>query len=153
MQAETFDKTKLFNIRKLKNSDYFKNYLELLEQLTVVDKEKISYDDFNIFVDNLNDKQLVYVIEDNNKIVATITVLIENKLIHGLGKVGHIEDVVVDKIYSGKHIGKQIVEFAVCQCKNIGCYKVLLDCSDDVKPFYEKCNFDRKGNLMALYFS
>jgi glucosamine-phosphate N-acetyltransferase len=33
--------------------------------------------------------------------------MIEKKLIHGAGKVGHIEDVVVDETYRGKKLGQR----------------------------------------------
>ena len=60
--------------------DFNKNYLHLLEQLTKVDKEKITFEKFKNFVDNLNKNHKIIVIEFNNKIVATGTVLIHNKL-------------------------------------------------------------------------
>lgn len=34
-----------------------------------------------------------------------------------------------------------------------GCYKVILDCSDDNVPFYQKCGLERKGAQMAVYFN
>ena len=36
--------------------------------------------------------------------------------------------------------------------KDAGCYKVILDCSEDNVEFYEKCGFSRKGVQMAEYF-
>lgn len=140
------------NIRKIESDDYNKKYLDLLEQLTVVNKNKITFEMFSKFVDNLGENHLIFVIEQNNKIIATTTLLIENKLIHELGKVAHIEDVVVDKEVNGKNIGKTLITFVNEYAKNRGCYKVILDCNDDVKKFYEKCGFIVKGNLMGKYF-
>lgn len=141
-----------YTIRILKKDDYNKEYLNLLEQLTIVNKKDISYQNFCDFIDLLDNNHIIFVIEDNNKIIATTTLLIENKLIHGLGKVGHIEDVVVDKDYNGKNIGKYIVNHVVAYCEKEECYKVILDCNNDVKNFYEKCGFVCKGNMMAKYF-
>jgi hypothetical protein len=50
----------------------------------------------------------VVVIEDTlqNHIAAAGTLLIERKFLRGGGLVGHIEDIVVDKVYRGKDFGK-----------------------------------------------
>lgn len=40
-----------------------------------------------------------------------------------------------------KHIGKEV-----------GCYKVILDCSSSNVPFYEKCAFKVKEKQMVIYF-
>lgn len=138
-------------VRNLTIDDYNKKYLDLLEQLTIVNKESITTSIFDNFVENLNDNHQVFIIEDNCKIIATITVLIESKLIRSAGKVAHIEDVVVDKDYYGMQIGRKLINHCVDYAKTRGCYKVILDCSEDVKQFYEKCGFIDKGFMMAVY--
>lgn len=142
----------LLEIRKIQPNDYYKKYLDLLEQLTVVNKENITFDMFSKFIDNLGDNHLIFVIEYNNKIIATTTLLLENKIIRQMGKVGHIEDVVVDNAFNGKNIGKRLISFVCEYAKNRNCYKVILDCDQDVTKFYEKCEFVVKGNFMAKYF-
>ena len=97
--------------------------MDLLEQLTIVNKNNISFDVFSKFIETLNDNHLIFVIEHENKIIATITLLIENKLIRQMGKVAHVEDVVVDKNFNGKNIGKNILTFVCEYAKNRGCYK------------------------------
>jgi len=32
------------------------------------------------------------------------------------------------------------------------CYKVILDCAEKNVKFYEKCGYESKGILMAIYF-
>lgn len=142
----------LLTVRRINSNDYFKNYLDLLEQLTIVNKNNISFDVFCKFVETLNDNHLIFVIEHENKIIATTTLLIENKLIRQMGKVAHVEDVVVDKNFNGKNIGKHILTFVCEYAKNIGCYKIILDCDENVTKFYKKCEFVVKGNFMAKYF-
>ena len=44
---------------------------------------------------------------DNQRIVGTGTLLIERKVIHSCGLVGHIEDVVVHSDYRGLSLGKR----------------------------------------------
>ena len=52
-------------------------------------------------------------------------------------KVGHIEDVVVDKSQRGGGIGKQMLQFLEARAKDLGCLKVILDCNSDNVGFYE----------------
>ena len=60
-----------FVIISLIYNDYNKNYLFLLQQLTQIDPEQINNEIFNHFVDSLNPKHTVVVVEntDTNKIV------------------------------------------------------------------------------------
>lgn len=139
-------------IRNLQCNDYNKNYLELLEQLTIVDKENISQVFFNEFIDNLNNNHKIIVLEENNKIIATGTLLIENKLIHGISKVGHIEDIVVDKYCRGKGIGKKIISFLINEAEKNNCYKVILNCKKNFIKFYENCGLIVNESQMVKYF-
>ena len=87
---------------------------------------------------------------DGNKIVGSTTLFIEQKFIHDGGFVGHIEDVVVDKNFQGQRIGEKIMKFLLEFAKNRGCYKTILDCTDDVKPFYEKLGFKHIANELRF---
>ncbi len=143
-----------FIIRKLEKDDYNKNYLDLLSQLSSIDKDKISANDFNNFLDEKPNNIHIYVIYDNkkNKICGSGTVVIECKLIHNFGKVGHIEDVVIDETYRGYGLGKLIVDYLVDYAKSNKCYKVLLMCNDKNIEFYKKIGFNKKDNAMSIYF-
>ena len=44
--------------------------------------------------------------------------------IHGLGLVGHIEDIVVNKDQQGKKLGLRIIEALDYIAEKVGCYKV-----------------------------
>ena len=153
---EVFErKNILFLVNDLEKRDYdykeYPSYLNLMEQLSVINYKNISRENFHNFVDNLNENHKIKVIryKHTNQIVGSITILKENKIIHDLGKVGHIEDLVVDKSVRNYGLGKKLVEIAVKECQD--CYKVILDCSDEYVKFYEKCGFKWKGNQLALY--
>lgn len=139
--------------RNLQKTDYNKNYLNLLKQLTKVDKQKITFEKFKNFVDNLNKNHKIIVIEFKNKIVATGTVLIENKIIHGLSKVAHIEDIVVDKESRGMGLGKKIISFLIDIAEKENCYKVILNCKKENIKFYEKCKLKTHAIQMVKYFN
>jgi len=137
-------------IRKLQKDDLWKGFLitlDSLRQASSIDKktaEKI-FDKINS-----NPDHIVAVAVIEGKIVGSTTLLIETKFIHNGGRVGHIEDVVVDKEYQKKGIGEKIITYLLRYAKDQGCYKTILDCVDDVKPFYEKLGF--KHNANALRF-
>ena len=147
--------TALYTTRKIDKEDFDKKYLFLLKQLTTIEVDKISKETFNTFIDNLNDNHQIYVIEDSTKntIIGTITLLIEPKFIHTMGLVSHIEDVVVDENYRGLKLSKLLINKAIEVSKDLGCYKVILDCSNTNKPIYEKSGFINNGNQMSLYLS
>ena len=130
------------------------NYLNLLSQLTTVNLDYLDENKKKNFLLSLNDNHKIFIAIDseNNEVIGTITVLIENKIIHDFGLVGHIEDVVVDTNYRGKNIGKSLINYAVDYCKTKKCYKVILDCDEYNSGFYKKCGFNIKGLEMSKYF-
>ncbi|XP_048235951.1 glucosamine 6-phosphate N-acetyltransferase-like [Ricinus communis] len=69
---------------------------------------------------------IICVIEDDRseKIIATGSVFIEKKFVRDCGKVGHIEDVVVDSTARGKQLGKKIIAFLTGHAQSMGCYKL-----------------------------
>eukprot|EP01119_Soliformovum_irregulare_P022975 TRINITY_DN7952_c0_g1_i1.p1 TRINITY_DN7952_c0_g1~~TRINITY_DN7952_c0_g1_i1.p1 ORF type:complete len:136 (-),score=23.10 TRINITY_DN7952_c0_g1_i1:224-631(-) len=93
------------------------------------------------------------VVEDlaSGKIVGAASLIVERKIVRNLGKCGHIEDVVIDDGIRGKNLGKRMMDQLLHVAAEIGCYKVILDCSDKNVAFYEKCGFHRKEVQMAKY--
>lgn len=138
--------------RHLNFDDYDKKYFDLLSQLTIcniIEREK-----FNNFIKKLdNNTHIILVCEINNKIVASGTLFMEQKLIRDYGKVGHIEDIVVDKEYNGHGLGKKLLEELKNYAYLKNCYKVILDCRNEVVKFYEKCGFTQKEVEMVFYFA
>jgi glucosamine-phosphate N-acetyltransferase len=136
-------------IISLELNDYNLNFFELLNQLSV--GEKPSFDDFKLYLNNLNQNHQIYIIKNNNKIIATGTLFIESKLSHNLGKVGHIEDIIVDQSYRNCGLGSKMIEFLIQQAKKMNCYKIILNCNYDKKSFYEKFKFKENGYQMVIY--
>ena len=139
-------------IRELKKFDYHLEYFELLSQLSEI--KKCSFEVFLFYLDNIkkNNNHKIFVIEDNNKIIGNITVILEQKIIRGCKKVGHIEDVVVHRDYRGKGLARKLLNFAENYCKKNNCYKIILDCSEEYKKFYEKNGFSEKNIQMEKRF-
>ena len=87
-----------------------------------------------------------------NKIVASGTIFVEQKLIRNYGKVGHIEDIVVDESMPWIWFGQEImIEYLSDIGKDLECYKCILDCDDKNTGFYERCGYIRKGAEMSKY--
>ncbi|KAK7847480.1 glucosamine 6-phosphate n-acetyltransferase [Quercus suber] len=123
-----------FQVRKLQISDKNKGFIQLLSAL--------------------GDDHIISVVEDESpgKIIATGSIFMEKKFLRNCGKVGHIEDVVVDSNARGLKLGKKIIAFLTEHARLMGCYKVILDCSLENKAFYEKCGFKQKDIQMIKYF-
>ena len=149
-------------IRNLHDTDYSTNYLQLLGQDFAINSNTITYTDFVEYVSKLHNNHQVFVIENDNndtnikttnsQIIGSSTIFIETKIIHNFGKVAHIEDVIIHNEYRGHGLGKLLLDKCIEIAKQEGCYKIILDCSDNNCKFYEKCGFMKKGNQMALYF-
>ncbi|MEW6043478.1 MAG: GNAT family N-acetyltransferase [Thermoproteota archaeon] len=135
-------------IRKITESDIDNGFLESLDSLrkaSDLDKQKAK---FILNEIGKNPNHIIFVATQNGRVIGSTTLLIEQKFIHGGGKVGHIEDVVVSAKYQGKGVGESIIKFVLDYAKEQGCYKTILDCDDKVKPFYEKLGFKMHSNGM-----
>ena len=137
-------------IKELEKEDFKKGFLQTMD--TLRESSNISEDKaLEIFRNiQLNQKHIIIVAEINGRIVGATTLLIEPKFIHQGGIVGHIEDVVVDKEFQGQKIGEKIIKYVLGIAKNNDCYKTILDCSDDVKQFYEKLGFKHHSNELRF---
>ena len=137
-------------IRELKIEDLENGFLTTLDSLRQTSniEKNIADKIFDKIENNLD--HIIAVALKEGKVVGAATLLLESKFIHNGGIVGHIEDVVVDKNYQGQKIGEKIIKYLLEFAKTKGCYKTILDCVDDVKPFYEKLGF--KHNANALRF-
>ncbi|KAJ2778810.1 Glucosamine-phosphate N-acetyltransferase-like protein [Coemansia javaensis] len=140
-------------LRPLELTDYRKGYTECLANLTVVGEVTEQ-----MFADSFEEMRraggyFVVVVEDlgAQRVVATGTLVVEQKFLRGCGRVGHIEDIVVAKGQEGKGLGKTIIASLLAVAESVGCYKSILDCDESNVRFYEKCGLVRKGVQMALY--
>ena len=65
-----------FNIRELDFDDYYKNYFDLLSQLTISNKIEFEIWEKQLKEINNNPYHTIFVIEHENKIIGSITLLI-----------------------------------------------------------------------------
>jgi len=100
-------------IRPVQKEDYHRGFPAILSQLTALGE--VAYTQFIETLRRIEASQgtgasnTVYVAHDSttDKIVGCCSLLIEDKFIHSCGRVGHVEDVVVDKDYRRMSLGKR----------------------------------------------
>ncbi|CCM02717.1 uncharacterized protein FIBRA_04824 [Fibroporia radiculosa] len=145
-----------FHLRPLASTDYRRGHLSVLSVLApVTDPGEAAW------VAQFNTNRaiattyyfVVIVHKPSDRIVATATLFIERKFIHGLGSVAHGEDVAVDKSQQGKSFGSHLNKALIGISEYNGCYKAILNCTDSNMPFYEKSGFKREGNQMVKYMA
>jgi ribosomal protein S18 acetylase RimI-like enzyme len=86
-------------------------------------------------------------------VIGTGTIIFEPKLIHEGRYAGHIEDIVVHEDYRGYGIAKNILKRLKDAAIDKYCYKIILDCKDDLCDFYSKNGFEKHGAQMKLYLN
>jgi len=126
-------------------------YFTLLRLLT--DAPDIQMSTFLENLEKINHiGSIVICLDEEGRIVGCGTVMIEPKMIHAGRSIGHIEDIVVDIEYRGLGIAREILNRLVELSYRNNCYKVILDCADDLVGFYSRVGFEKKGSQMAHYF-
>jgi len=137
-------------IRKLQKKDIANGFLHSLDSLRKA--SDLSPRKAQAVFDKISSdpNEVIYVAIMDSKVVGAASIIIEQKFIHGGGKAGHIEDVVVSKEFQGKGIGQKVVRALLEYAQKQGCYKTILDCSDDLIPFYEKLGFKKYSNAMRF---
>src|SRR5467141_3588814 len=140
-----------YKVRELRDEDISKGFIDTLANLSDIGglapaearrlfKAMKGHPTYHFFVAVANDGQ----------VIGATTLLVEQKFIHRGGFVGHIEDVVVRKGHEGKGVGGSVVRAAVEKAKELGCYKVILDCKADLVDFYKKLGFSEHDVGMRI---
>ena len=132
-------------IRNLIHDEY-EEYIKLLNT-------NITRDYFINFINSvLNENHIILVLENNKHIIGVGTLFIEKKLTYGGCNMGHIENILIDEDYRGNGHGKILVNKLLEYAKNATCYRVDLNCNEELEDFYKKNNFNKKHICMNIYF-
>jgi GNAT superfamily N-acetyltransferase len=90
----------------------------------------------------------VYSAWERGKIIGTFALLIMDNLAHNGAPSAVVEDVVVHADYRSQGVGKQMMQFAMQQCWQAGCYKLALSSNmkrERAHKFYEELGFEKHG--------
>lgn len=112
------------------------------EKMKEIFKEVKEKENSYIFVAVTEDKQ----------IVGMVKLIIERKFTYGGSRAGHIEDVVVRKEFEKMDIASNLNKKALAEARKLGCYKVILDCRDELVSFYERFKFYKFQNCLRIDF-
>ena len=134
-------------IRKLNVSDYEK-YLNLINQFR---STIFTLEEYKNILSKIENNSTIWVIDYNNELIGTTTIIYEYKFIRNIVKLAHIEDVCVDEKYRNKGIGNLLINYVVNEALNENCYKIILDCDEKLENFYKKSGLEKHGIQMAKY--
>ena len=128
-----------------------RHYLEQIFNCyrALTDAPTIPWIKFKNIVTNAPATQEIYVYKVDKLPVALITLIIEQKLIHSGGLVGHIEDLAVNPEYQNRGIAKHLIHYCINCAREKGCYKVILDCKEELVNFYKHNHFKEEGAYMC----
>jgi glucosamine-phosphate N-acetyltransferase len=126
------------SVRELTEADLGNGFLDALAALSEV---KLTAEQAKSVYAELAPNLRTYVAVLDGRVVGTTRLLVERKFIHGGGLVGHVEDVAVAPPYQHRGVGSALVRHVVAEARRLGCYKVILDCFDDLATFYARMGF------------
>ena len=145
---------KIININEIIEDISEKNIIEILSVLNTLtnvyndeDELKFMIQNFKKYILELPTNINIFIIMHNNIVIGSGTIIIEQKIIHGFGKVGHIEDIVISNEYQGQGLGRKLINFLILKAKENNCYKVILGCNDDKVNFYKKTLSNKEGEI------
>jgi glucosamine-phosphate N-acetyltransferase len=132
-------------IRNIKEND-IDFVIEMLQDISLFEPQKSERQGiFNEFISQSNVLGFVYLL--GNTIVGYGSLVFETKI--RSGRVGHIEDIVVNRNFRKKNIGFKIIHHLIDESRIRKCYKVSLVCKENNVSFYKKCGLVVDGTSMS----
>lgn len=132
-------------VREIEPTDYKKGYIELLQSFSKY-KTPITEE---YFIKYLNEQKTTKIVVIENviteRIIGAGTIFCMEKLHNAENRMGFIQDIIIDKTFRKKGLGKVLVDKLFDVGKENRCYKTILNCNPDVTGFYTKLGFTKKG--------
>ncbi|KAJ9628681.1 Glucosamine-phosphate N-acetyltransferase-like protein [Taxawa tesnikishii (nom. ined.)] len=95
---------------------------------------------------------VVVVIDPEDRVVASGTLLVVRRFTHGASLVGHIEDLSVAEGQSGKNLGLRVFEALDRIAKDMGCYKTTVTCQEANEGFHQQKGYRKSGIEMTHHY-
>ena len=142
-------------IRELKEEDLNpeRGFLKTLSNLSKTDNLPLKK--MKEIFKEVKEKENSYIfvaVGEDEQIVGAIKLIIERKFTRGGSRAGHIEDVITRKGFEKMGIASNLIKKALVKAEKLGCYKVILDCRDELIPFYKKFRFYKFENCLRIDF-
>lgn len=135
-------------IKELTAPDLDEDFLAALASLAAVDLPP--RDALPVFRARLRAGIRTYIARSDGRTVGTASLLVEPKFIHQGGLVGHLEDVAVRTDFQKQGIGAALVQHITEEARRLGCYKLILNCSEANVAFYVRLGFRRHDFGMRI---
>ena len=120
------------SIRELQETDY----VEYLRLINIFRETFFTEEQFIEMLKIMKTNSIIIVLELENRLIGTGTILFENKFIHNISKIAHIEDICIDTEFRGKGYGTLLVNHLIEYSKKNGSCKVTLYCKEHLEKFY-----------------
>lgn len=94
----------------------------------------------------------IYLAQVGDKIVGTMALLIMDSVPNGIPS-GILENLVVDRSWRGRGVGRQLMQFAIDLCRSKGCFELRLSSrleNEDAHRFYESLGLGKRGHTFAV---
>jgi GNAT superfamily N-acetyltransferase len=127
--------------RQIEVADY-DGYYKLIKEFR---ETNFTSDQFSDFVNQLGTHHKIYILTLNGEIIATTTVLYEQKLIFNMCKFAHIEDVCVLKSHQKGGYGSKLLQHVIQEARAAGCWKLTLVCAEPTVKFYNRNGLEKRG--------
>merc|ERR1712141_101928 len=141
-------------LRPLLKSDHENNFLKILAQLTKVGEMSKAVFDARFDQMKASKCYFVFVVTDANSddiVIATATLILEQKFIRQCALKGRVEEVVVDESARGTGLGKFLVTLCTRLSEKLGVYKTTLECAPHNEKFYEKVGYKMQAKHICNY--
>ncbi len=102
-----------------------------------------------------DNEQRLLVLENDERIVGSLVLLIISNLTHQGRPYATVENVIVDESSRGSGRGRQLMEFAIDEAKRAGCYKIALTSHKSrtaAHRFYENLGFESTHDAYRIEF-
>ena len=89
-----------------------------------------------------------FVVEDNQLIIGTCSLIIIDNLGHKGAKLAVAESMIISQDYRGQGVGSRLMKFVMEKVKEENCYKLMLSSNKkriEAHKFYEQLGFQQHG--------
>ena len=95
------------------------------------------------------------VAEDNKDVVlGTMMLLVMPNLAHPASPWALVENLIVDSKQQRRDIGEKLVDYAIRQARNAGCYKIIINTDTErvgTRQFYRSLGFESSDLVYSIY--
>lgn len=130
-------------IRELEKEDY-KEFISLLKQIINIDRHICSEEFWYLYGIMKQHNSIIYIYEIDEKIIGTCKINYEIKF---FDNVVHFEDVIINKQHRRHGYGTEMINQIIEIIPK--CYKAVLQCKDELSPFYSNCGFILEGKHLV----